>query len=182
MTTAVKTGLQLTLLLYPFYVWWAVSHWHPVTAVIPAVLLVVVKAFGRNTDRHSRGFFLLSAMVLVLAIVLGKAETAMLYYPVWMNAGMLLLFGWSLCFPPTVVERIATLMDGPLDAKGVAYTRKVTAVWCGFFCANGAIAAFTAWWGDWNLWLWYNGAVSYALMGLLMLLEWLVRRRVKAAQ
>lgn len=181
MGRAVKTGLQLLLLLYPFYVWWAVSHWHPVTAVIPAVLLVLVKTCSPNTDWRSRAFFMLSALVLVLAIVLGKAEAAMLYYPVWMNAGMLLLFSWSLWFPPTVVERIATLMDGPLDAKGIAYTRKVTEVWCLFFLGNGLIAAFTAWLGNWDLWLLYNGAVAYVLMGLLMLIEWLVRRRVKTA-
>lgn len=181
LTAVLRVSLQLMLLAYPFYVWWAVQHWHPALAIAPVALLAAVKAlFGTNTAGQ-RGFFLLSAGLLGLAVLLGQAEQAMLYYPVWMNAGMLILFGWSLCYPPTVIERLARLMEGDLDDKGVTYTRKVTAVWCGFFIANGSIAAFTAWYGDWDLWLWYNGLIAYLLMGLLMLAEWLVRRRVRAS-
>ena len=180
--TALKASLQLALLLYPFYVWWAVSNWHPALAVLPIMLLALAKALTSHSDTSQRWFFLLSAVLLLAASLLGKAEQAMLYYPVWMNAGMLLLFGWSLCYPPTVVERLARLMEGELDAKGVAYTRKVTQVWCGFFLLNGSIAALTAWWGDWDIWVLYNGLISYILMGLLMFIEWQVRRVVKAAK
>ncbi|SEH66064.1 Uncharacterized membrane protein [Rheinheimera pacifica] len=180
--TPLKAGLQLAFLLYPFYVWWAVSNWHPALAVLPVMLLAVAKALTSHSDTSQRWFFLLSAVLLLAASLLGKAEQAMLYYPVWMNAGMLLLFGWSLCYPPTVVERLARLMEGGLDAKGVRYTRNVTMVWCVFFILNGSVATFTAWWGNWNLWVLYNGFIAYVLMGLLMLIEWLVRRRVKTAR
>ncbi|MBU1308133.1 MAG: hypothetical protein KKE30_01210 [Gammaproteobacteria bacterium] len=176
----VKVLLQLALLAYPFYIWWAVSHWHPAAALTPLALIALVKAIFGQSPWSQRGFFLLSAVILLAASVLGKAEQAMLYYPVWVNGGMLALFGWSLCYPPTVVERLARLVEGELDAKGVAYTRKVTQVWCGFFLLNGAIAALTAWWGDWDLWVLYNGFIAYLLMGLLMAAEWLVRRRVRA--
>lgn len=172
--------IQLVLLLYPFYIWWAISHWHPAAALAPLAMLALAKAIFGRSPASQRGFFLLSAIVLLAASLLGKAEQAMLYYPLWVNSGMLLLFGWSLCYPPTVVERIARLMEGELDAKGVAYTRKVTQVWCGFFLLNGSIAALTAWWGDWDLWVLYNGFIAYLLMGLLMAAEWLVRRRVRA--
>ncbi|GAB59868.1 hypothetical protein [Rheinheimera nanhaiensis] len=178
----IKVLLQLTLLAYPFYIWWAVSHWHPTAALTPLVLIALVKAIFGQSTLSQRGFFLLSAIILLAASVLGKAEQAMLYYPVWVNSGMLLLFGWSLCYPPTVVERLASLVEGELDAKGVAYTRKVTQVWCGFFLLNGSIAALTAWWGDWDLWVLYNGFIAYLLMGLLMAAEWLVRRRVRATE
>lgn len=180
--TPLKAGLQLALLLYPFYVWWAVSNWHPALAVLPIMLLALAKALTSHSDTSQRWFFLLSAVLLLAASLLGKAEQAMLYYPVWINTGMLLLFGWSLCYPPTVVERLARLMEGELDAKAVRYTRSVTIVWCVFFILNGSVAAFTAWWGNWNLWVLYNGFIAYVLMGLLMLIEWLVRRRVKAAR
>jgi len=67
-----------------------------------------------------------------------------------------------------------------LPAGGVAYTRKVTIMWCAFFVANGLAALATALWASNEVWLLYNGLVSYLLMGALFAGEWLVRRRIKA--
>ena len=79
-------------------------------------------------------------------------------------------------------ERLARLHDPELDAHGVAYTRRVTIVWCGFFILNGGIALATALWASEQTWALYNGFITYALMGLLMGGEWLVRRRVRAGK
>ena len=122
----VKVLLQLALLAYPFYIWWAVSHWHPAAALAPLALLALAKAIFGQGPLSQRAFFLLSALLLLAASLLGKAEQAMLYYPVWMNSGMLLLFGWSLYYPPTVIERLARLIDGELDAKGVIVVLEAT--------------------------------------------------------
>lgn len=173
--------LQAALCLYPFYVWYAISYWHPAAALLPVAVLLLIKSSLPGTPVHSRIFFALTTLLLCLALSLNQAEQAMLFYPVWINAGLLVLFGSSLIFPPTIVERLARLMEGELDAKGIAYTRKVTQVWCVFFLCNGTIAAATALAGNWDIWLWYNGVISYVLMGLLMLIEWRVRRIVKAA-
>ncbi|QBL10698.1 DNA gyrase subunit B [Rheinheimera sp. D18] len=177
-----SAALKVSLLLYPVYVWWAINHWHPATALLPIASIALLKSFTGDAGLASRGFFLLTCLGLVLAMLLGQSEHAMLYYPVWMNAGMLSLFGYSLRYPPTVVERIAKLMDGELDEKAIAYTRKVTQVWCVFFLLNGSIAFVTAVLGNWDLWLLYNGLIAYVLMGLLMFIEWQVRRVVKTAK
>ena len=96
------------------------------------------------------------------------------------STALLVLFGLSLWKGPTVVERLARLQEPNLDAHGVAYTRRVTQVWCGFFVLNGSLALATALWGSNATWALYNGLISYGLMGLLMSGEWLVRRRVRA--
>jgi len=62
----------------------------------------------------------------------------------------------------------------------VAYTRRVTQVWCGFFVLNGSVALVTALWASDATWALYNGLISYCLMGCLFAGEWLVRRKVKA--
>ena len=173
---------RIALVIYPLYVWWAVSHLHPAIALLPLAALALVKSFSRGSNKASRWFFAGTCTLLIVAALFGQAERAMLYYPVWMNVGMLLLFAASLWFPPTSVERFARMMEGELDQHAIGYTRKVTQVWCVFFIFNGAMAAFTAWYGDWDLWLLYNGAIAYGLMGLLMLVEWQVRRVVKAAK
>lgn len=180
--TVLDVSLKLALVLYPLYVWWAVSHWHPAAALLPVAALALLKSCTGKVGLGSRLFFLLTCAGLLLAMWLGQSEQALLYYPVWMNAGMLLVFGYSLWFPPTVVERIARLMEGELDQKAIRYTRKVTQVWCLFFIGNGTIAFSTAWYGDWDIWALYNGLISYILMGVLMFIEWQVRRVVKAAK
>ena len=65
-------------------------------------------------------------------------------------------------------------------AACVAYTRRVTQVWCVFFAANAVVSAATALWADAAGWALYNGLIAYVAMGLLMAGEWLVRRRVRA--
>ena len=62
----------------------------------------------------------------------------------------------------------------------MAYTRKVTQVWCGFFVLNGGLALGTALWASDATWALYNGLIAYGLMGVLFAGEWVVRRRVRA--
>jgi len=176
-----RVWLQLAAVLYPLYVWWAISRWHPAAALLPVALLAIIQAL-RGGSPAQRGFYLLSGLLLLVAFLLDLAEEALFYYPVWVNSGLLLLFGYSLLYPPTVIERLARMMEGELDAKAIAYTRNVTIAWCLFFLGNGSLAAVTAWLGNWDLWLLYNGLVSYLLMGLLMLIEWIVRRYVRTAR
>jgi uncharacterized membrane protein len=111
-------------------------------------------------------------------VALGVAAKA---YPLAVNAGLLVAFGLSLRPGATpVVERLARLQEPELPAHAVAYTRTVTKVWCGFFVLNASLSLATALWASEAVWALYNGALSYALMGLLFGGEWLVRRRVRA--
>ena len=43
--------------------------------------------------------------------------------------------------------------------------------------AQRLAAAILAAWGTWQAWAWYNGAISYVLMGALLAGEWLIRPR-----
>lgn len=80
-----------------------------------------------------------------------------------------------------MIKRLARLEDPDLPPKGVAYTRKVTQVWSVFFLCNAAVSLATILYGDRWLWGFYNGFVSYILMGLLMAAEMAVRRKVRAS-
>lgn len=101
------------------------------------------------------------------------------WYPVFVNASLLVLFALTLKKGPSMVERLARLREPELPPHAVAYTRKVTAAWCGFFVINGALAAATCLWGTAQQWALYNGAIAYGLMGLFGGVEFLVRLRVK---
>lgn len=100
-------------------------------------------------------------------------------YPVIVNIGMLLLFGLSLFFPPSFIERIARIKEPDLSEAGVRYTRRVTQVWCIFFILNGTAAFITACFMSHEIWSIYNGLIAYILIGLLFGIEYLFRQRFR---
>ena len=115
--------------------------------------------------------------MLALVSMWSGSPDAMLYYPVLVNAVMLLLFSASLVYPPTVVERIARLRDRDLPAEAVPYLRRVTIAWCVFFVGNGALALYTAARASFETWALYNGLIAYVLIGAMFGAELLTRRR-----
>lgn len=99
-----------------------------------------------------------------------------LLYPVVSNFAVASIFAASLIYPPTVIERIARLSEPDLDDDGVQYTRCVTKIWVGFSLINGLISLLTVLLGNNQLWMLYNGCISYILMGGLLIGEYGVRQ------
>ncbi len=121
----------------------------------------------------------MGAMVLVAIAIFANQMLPLKLYPVLVNLGFLVAFGYSLFFPPSMVERFARMREPNFPSSAIAYTRRVTQVWCGFFIVNGVIAFATAVWAseaDWSL---YTGVISYVLMGALFGVEFLVRLRFR---
>lgn len=167
---------------YPFLIWFSLDHFQP-----RVLALILAGLFGGRfllSGVQANGImrFIVPVCILFLLAIawLNQAE-GLLVYPVFVSLLFFLVFAVSLLYPPTVVERLARLEDPDLPPKGVAYTRKVTQVWSGFFLANAAVSLLTVWHGDRWLWSLYNGCVFYILMGLLMAAEMAVRRKVKAS-
>jgi len=123
-------------------------------------------------------FFCGGAITLALLSVWRDSPDAILFYPVFMNAAMLLLFGSSLLSPPTVVERIARSRHPGLPVEAVPYLRRVTIAWCIFFVGNGAVALYTALRSTFETWALYNGLIAYVLIGAMFAGEFLTRLRV----
>jgi uncharacterized membrane protein len=103
----------------------------------------------------------------------------LLLYPVLVSVAFLVVFAYGLFRPPTVVECLARRMEPHLPPEGVAYTRKVTIMWCGFFLFNALVSGVTVYSGDMAMWAIYNGFVSYLLTGAVMGAEICVRQRIK---
>lgn len=109
-------------------------------------------------------------------------ETLLKIYPAMINLIMLLIFGLSLKYPPSMIEVFARIQQPELPAAAINYTRHVTMVWCLFFLINGSLAAYTAMNTSRETWAFYNGFLTYIIMGILFAGEWLVRRRLMARQ
>jgi len=168
---------------YPLLIWLSIDHVQPRFLALGLAAIFLLRLLVTNAKQHRPGIWRLAApacVVFLLAGALINDSNLLLAYPVFVSLLFFCAFSYSLAFPPTVIERLARLEDPDLPPVGVAYTRKVTWVWSVFFLCNASISLATVWHGDAALWSLYNGVVFYLLMGLLMLAEMLVRRRVKA--
>jgi uncharacterized membrane protein len=173
--------------IYPLAIYFGIKFFEPRTV---ALLLAVSLILRRRRDagrfladlKHADRGVLLALLSLAVLTATTNSETLLRLYPVAMSLGMLLLFGLSLKFPPSMVERFARLRESDLSPDGIRYTRRVTQVWCAFFVVNGAIAGWTALYASRDVWALYNGLIAYLLMGALFAGEWLVRRHVLATR
>lgn len=173
-----KWGLGLLTLSYPVVVYLGLQHWSPRAMTLVLVALVLLRA-GSSRQAGWRATALIAAALAAVVLATDSA-LPLKFYPVLVNATMLVVFGWTLRHPPTLIERLARLREPDLPPRGVAYTRRVTQAWCLFFIANGTIAAVTALFASDRVWALYNGAIAYVLIGAMFAGEWLVRQRVMA--
>lgn len=178
MRKCVTPLLAVLTVVYPGAVYLALDRFAPVWIALLLVALALARAWA---SRSRRWLLAAAAAAVIAAICLLTGEVlALQFYPVLVNLAFLAVFALSLWRPPTVVERLARLRDPVLPDEAVAYTRRVTQVWCVFFVFNGSMALYTALWASPAQWAFYNGFVAYVLMASLFAGEWLVRRRVQA--
>lgn len=173
----------LLALVYPLVVYVGLTRGS--TRVAAAIMLggvaltLVPRLRGFTAARAAS---VLAAPLVVCALVGAAAATDdarfLLALPVLVSAVLLIGFGASLRPASTpMIERFARLIDPDLPPARAAHCRQVTWAWCGFFVVNGAVAlalgalAPLAWWALWT------GLLSYVAMGLLFMVELVVRRR-----
>ncbi|MCX4160849.1 MULTISPECIES: hypothetical protein [Paraburkholderia] len=109
--------------------------------------------------------------VVSAAIVATNSEMLLRLYPSLVNLGLLVAFGATLVRGPSMIEKFARLRTPALSEHAVHHTRRVTQIWCGFFVLNGAFSAYTGLYWARDAWSLYNGAISYGLIGLLLVGE-----------
>lgn len=190
-------------LLYPALVYFGLQHYGP--RLIAGVLLVLLvirfflgsklkqnpepvknqslthstpgsEKFNPKEINHTTWITAIGAVVLAIALFSGSV-ISLKFYPVIISFSLLLLFVFSLYYPPTVIEKIARLQEPDLPEEGVQYTRNITKIWCLFFLINGAIATYTTCLSN-EIWALYNGLISYLLMGMLFAGEFTYRHLV----
>jgi uncharacterized membrane protein len=175
--TAVTALVGILTVLYPFAVYFGIRYFEPwqISGVLIALL-------GLRLIPGSSAANWGKPMIIVGIIYCGFAAwrndlIALRFYPVIINAVMLLIFSWSVFSPPTVIERLARLQHPDLPPEGIIYTKRVTQIWCLFFVLNGGMALTTALWCSFEAWSLYNGLIAYVLMGILFAGEYVVRIR-----
>lgn len=165
---------------YPLLVFASLGHVEPRHLAMLLVMLGLLRMTVTGGDSVQGRWLVAAALGLAGATIVVNKSLPLKLYPVLVNVVLLIVFALSLVRGPSAVERVARLTDPQLPPKAVAYTRRVTEVWCVFLAFNGGIALVTALFASERVWALYNGLIAYVLMGLLMGGEWLLRRRVRA--
>jgi len=179
-----KILIVVLITLYPFCIYFGLNYFSPsqlglfLLAVFGVRLLFVPRGYSEKT------------WPVMLTIIIGACLAGfswlfdspefLFWYPVGLNIALLVLFVVSIIYPPTIVERMASLTQKKLSTGMVAYTRKVTIVWSLFFTMNAVIATWSVLVEDLQIWALYNGLLAYLIMGLIFSVEYLVRRIVRA--
>lgn len=181
--TLLRALAAIALLAYPLLVWRGLAAGSP--RLIAAVLLVVLApaAYLRLRSKRQPKARGLLAIPLVTLVSLGLASALnsigfILLVPVAINAVFLVTFGLTLrggSMP--MVERFARLHEPDLSPPKQSWCRTWTVLWCAFFVLNGSTAGFLGWLAPLEWWALYTGLLAYLLSGLLLLTEWLLRRR-----
>ena len=156
-----------------------------------ALVYLLVATGGRGSLKSKvkkNSKFILSASLLVAGGVVCIATGKTLFiklYPLVMNIVFLFTFSSTLFIRPNICFRLACLKDKNLATSLIAsrvedYCHSVTLVWCIFFVINGTIALFTILSGNDKMWSIYNGGISYALMGIIFAVEFIIRMVVNS--
>ncbi|OTG67378.1 septation protein IspZ [Acinetobacter silvestris] len=170
----IRGGVVILLILYPFLVGWSLSHGQFVWV---SVLLLVLGILRLCSKSHNLMWPLTWFAILCGGLSLLLNNQAWLkMYPVCMSVGAFLIFASTLIKPPSMIERFARLAEPNLPESGVIWTRKVTIVWCFFFVMNALVALATVLFAPMHVWVIYNGFISYVLMGILLLGEFILRK------
>ena len=115
------------------------------------------------------------------------------WYPVMMSAAVSLSFALSLRTRPLCLVAAEKIPPGILPEGGEDYCRRYTLFWAVWLAINGLIAVATIYAPGpvWRLggsgievpWVWvvWNCCLSYCATGLIVLVEWFIRRRRFAA-
>lgn len=111
---------------------------------------------------------------LIIFLFYIKRIVVLKFYPPICNLFIFLVFFGSLFSKETIIEKFARLNSPVLKDSALRYAKKVNYLWVIFTFLNFLISVWTIFLSD-NIWMIYNGCVSYLLVGLVFGVEYIVR-------
>lgn len=170
LTPIIKIFIGALIIAYPFIVFFAFKTGMAIRFIGLFLLSVVVLSFLRNKNRFLFGI----GLFVCFLILCFNQDIFLKIYPVLMNAAVCAMFALSLKKTPLITQ-YAQKMHKNLDKYGIKYTRNATLAWAVFMGCNTLISLATVFM-QMNIWVLYNGFISYILIGLMMISEYILRK------
>ena len=128
---------------------------------------------------HSSGKFrkiikALAPFIGMFAVIGIFHFTDLKYYPPVMNFCLFMIFFSSLFQERTVIQKIALASDPNSNEAVMKYTKNLTYIWAVFTFLNFLVSVGTVFMSE-KIWALYNGFISYLLVGIIFIIEYIVR-------
>ncbi len=168
------------IILYPFGMLVGLKFFGPrvLSFFFLGIIAFQIVTLKNDENKMTKLSLIFLAAALFIATQFTNQILLIKLYPVLVNFIFLGFFGYTLFFPPSMIERFARKLDRNLPDRAIKYTYNVTVIWCGFFIMNAAASAYTTFYTSTEIWTLYNGFITYILMGVLFIGEYIVRCRV----
>jgi len=162
-------------LAYPFLSAYSSRHGYAPLELQTFAVLTVWR--GRSFAKASWRY---ASYALAAALILAAYAAAS--YLIWLLPAAIYLclaclFGHTLLSPPSLCERLVRLQFPELEPGIAEYLQQVTQTWTWFFAVNVPLCALLPLLAGQQIWALYTGVLVYLLMGLLVVGEWLYRRK-----
>ncbi len=158
--------------LYPFIVFFALKK----HIALRAVALLLLAIAGVSTMRNKQIWMFVAVLFLCLGLIIFNQGIFLKLYPLSMNLGVCLMFALSLHNTP-LIEKFAIKMGYTMDDAARKYAKRATVAWAIFMGALAIISGVTVFLSD-EIWVLFNGLISYVLIAIMMGVEFFVRKRV----
>ncbi|HET9621041.1 MAG TPA: hypothetical protein VFP84_06735 [Kofleriaceae bacterium] len=168
------------VLASPWVLYWTLSHAQVGVAALALIGWAIVRAIPIviSAQRAQRLVALRLSAIAIGFAVLGWASnngTWLLILPSATQATFGGTFLRSLATTP-MIEHFARMVKPALSPGELAHCRAWTAVWGWYLIALAALGLVLARWASLAVWTAYVGVVSYALVGVLFAIEYVVRK------
>jgi uncharacterized membrane protein len=174
---------SIGLLVYPLLVYNFASTDRPLLLVTTLAILGALRLFAAGPVSKPKLVIALILLCTFCALALLDTQLRLLrLYPVLISLGGAGFCWYTLAYPPSAIERFARRVGMAIPTQAIGYLRGVTLLWLGFFCLNATVAGYTAVATDVAIWALYNGLISYLIIGMLLLGEWLYRPHYQRKQ
>ena len=177
MSKILKTFLKflsiIITVLYPFLIYYLLSNISSFHVISLILLLVVVINFLKIKSI----IILFIGLILTLFLSFTNNEIFLKIYPVCMNLIVSLAFLGSLLKTP-LITLFAQKLKYEITDDDLSYTRKATIAWGVFMFLIMILSLITVFMSDFT-WALFNGLIAYILIGLMFIIEYIVRTRIR---
>jgi uncharacterized membrane protein len=162
----IKLVTVFCLISYPLLVYLGMAYIdiRLMGALLLVIILLRIIAFRQQPKKQTLLFLLVGSAIAIIVIFSNQLYFLKLY-PVCISLLMLGIFGYSLLYPPTIVQTIAhrSFKEKEMPEEVITYTRNITKIWCAFFLANAILASYTTFFTTIEMWTLYNGLISFLI-------------------
>ena len=158
-------------IFYPFIVFLILKKHMPVRFLALFLLTIAGMTFIRN-----KNIWIFACLLLLgTGLIIFNDNVFLKLYPVLMNINVGLMFALSLRGTP-LIEKFAKKMGQNLNTKQKEYAKSATCAWAVFMLCLTIVSFITVFLSD-EIWVLFNGLISYILIAIMMGTEFIIRKR-----